>query len=204
MPLAGKPMLIWSLGVFASIREIDEIVVVVPSRYVSRTRKLAGAESSGGTIKVVAGGGLRQDSVMNGLRSLTEPSGIVLVHDAARPLITVRFVRALLRSARLHSALLPAVPVTDTVKKEGPGGIVAATIAREGLWVAQTPQVFHYDLLLKAHLQARKERFRGTDDASLVERLGVNVHLVPGDPRNRKVTIPADLKEAEMLIRRVK
>ncbi|MDH4069375.1 MAG: 2-C-methyl-D-erythritol 4-phosphate cytidylyltransferase [Ignavibacteria bacterium] len=200
-PLAGKPILLWSLEVFASLGGINEIVVVAPARYLARVRKLAAVNMSKATIRVVAGGRLRQDSVLKGLLALERPPRVVLVHDAARPLITARFVRSLLRLARSRSALIPALPIAETVKQEGRRGVVAGTVPRKGLWVAQTPQVFHYDLLYNAHMRAKTDRFRGTDDASLVERLGVRVHLAPGDPVNLKVTVPSDLKTAEWRIR---
>jgi 2-C-methyl-D-erythritol 4-phosphate cytidylyltransferase len=134
--------------------------------------------------------------VRNGLAVLHRCE-YVLVHDAARPLVTPALIEASLHAAREYGAALCAIPVTDTVKLAEKDGAVAATLDRDGLWLAQTPQAFRLELLLRAHAATEED---ATDDAGLVEDLGVPVHIVSGAHRNIKVTTPADLVIAEALL----
>ena len=148
-------------------------------------------------VAVVPGGERRQDSVLQGLKQAPEGfDGVVLVHDAARPLVDVALVEAVAREAAGAGAALPVLPVVDTVKRVR-DGLVVETLDREELGAAQTPQGFRFALLVEAYEAARRDRVTLTDEAMAVERLGAPVRAVPGSPRNRKITTPEDLAWAE-------
>jgi 2-C-methyl-D-erythritol 4-phosphate cytidylyltransferase len=193
-PLAGRPVVAHSIAAFVAHEAIDEVVVVVSESNEDAVEALL--EEEGLDARVVLGGERRRDSVRHGLGALHRCE-YVLVHDAARPLVTPALIDAALHAAREFGAALCAVPVTDTVKLGDERHEVQATLDREGLWLAQTPQAFRLELLLRAHAAHEDD---ATDDASLVEELGVPVHLVPGASRNIKVTTPADLVIAEALL----
>jgi 2-C-methyl-D-erythritol 4-phosphate cytidylyltransferase len=148
-------------------------------------------------VEVVVGGDTRQASVAAALEVVTAEH--VLVHDAARPLVTVDLVEAVLGALASAKAAICGVPVSDTLKIVEEDRVVA-TLERKGVWRVQTPQAFDTDLLRRAHASAAQEGFSGTDDAALVERLGEPVVVVPGDERNIKVTTQADLATAEALL----
>jgi 2-C-methyl-D-erythritol 4-phosphate cytidylyltransferase len=140
--------------------------------------------------------------VHSGLESFPEPPGIVLVHDAVRPFVTARTVRKVIVSARKYRAAIVGVRVTETIKEEAKDGFFLRTVPRERLWVAQTPQGFRFDLLLAAHRAAARGRYIGTDDASLVERIGTRVRIVEGEGGNLKITTLQDLEIAELRVKR--
>ena len=152
-------------------------------------------------LKVVRGGRMRQQSVWNGLQAIKSDCSWVVVHDGVRPLITPQWIEDGLREARQTGAAIVAVPARDTVKRLAPEGNVQ-TLPREEIWLAQTPQIFRIFPALQAHQKAYQEKFTGTDDASLVERLGQAVRLIPGDYGNIKITTPEDLTIAETLIKK--
>ncbi len=191
-------MLLRTLEALGSSPGIGMVVVVAPRRFLARVRKLVAGASLRIPCAVVSGGRKRQTSVLNGLRAFSPAPEVVLIHDAARPLVSRRIIDTALRLSERHPAVIAALPVTDTLKKEGPPGILMETINRSGLWMAQTPQVFSYELLLRAHMFAMKEGHSATDDASLVERIGIGVKAFPGSPRNIKITTRTDLSIAEM------
>lgn len=191
--LAGIPLHWHCLYRLAGSGAVGAIVLVVPpgSGEVELPPGLALP------LRVAEGGARRQDSVENGLRAL--PPGVewVVVHDAARPLLPPGLVEACLAGAVETGASLAALPVSDTLKQAVPEGFTAGTVPRGGLWLAQTPQVARRELLEKALRAAREEGREGTDEAALLEAIGVKVRLVPGDPVNLKVTRPGDLALAE-------
>lgn len=194
--LRGRPVLEWALEAFQNHEEIDEIVLALPDeqegdRYRARFAKIAG---------VVRGGEKRQDSVRRGFRVLdAAKTGIVLVHDGARPLVDPGLISRVIAAARASGAAVPAVPLEDTIK-EVREGRVAGTVDRSSLVRAQTPQGFLSSLLHQALEAAGRDGFTGTDEAVLMERLGIPVRWVEGDPRNIKITTPLDLKIAEALL----
>jgi len=191
--LGGRPVLEWSLAAFQSHPRVGEIVLVLPDEALGP--RFAGAFSK--IMAVVRGGARRQDSVYAGFSRLDRNrAGIVLVHDGARPLVTDALIRRVIREASAHGAAVPALPVEDTVK-EGANGRVVRTVDRSGLFRVQTPQGFAYEILEEAFRRAREDGWSGTDDASLVERMGRPVVLAAGDPRNIKITTLLDLKWAE-------
>jgi 2-C-methyl-D-erythritol 4-phosphate cytidylyltransferase len=187
--VAGRPMLEWSLDALRAVEEIDEIVVALPD----------GVPAPAGTVGVT-GGAERSHSVLAALRaSRGDP---VLVHDAARPLVTAAVLRATLAALREHGcdAAIAAAPVHDTVKRAA-GGVVSGTLDRSELWAVQTPQVFRRAALERA-LAAGSELLAGaTDDAALVEAQGGVVRVVPAPPENFKITTAHDLRVADLLLR---
>lgn len=202
--LGGVPVLQRTIAAFHSLREITEIVLVVPAAYIKRTHALVRRANFTKVHGIVKGGAERQDSVRNGLMACTLNTGLVLVHDAVRPLVSSAVIRSVISAAKIHGAAVTAVRVKDTIKLEEPetGGFFERTLPREALWGVQTPQGFRFDLLWAAHEDALAAGFRGTDEASLVERMGVRVKIVEGEDRNIKITTPTDRKVAELLLKR--
>jgi 2-C-methyl-D-erythritol 4-phosphate cytidylyltransferase len=195
-PLGARPLVAHSVEAFACHPAIDELVVVASESNQEGLRKIVDS-TAGVRASVVVGGRRRRDSVLHGLRALTAACEYVIVHDAARPLVDSAIIEAALSGAREVGAALCAVPVSDTVKRADPSGKVSSTVTREGLWLAQTPQAFRKDLLLRAHDTIGIDV---TDDAALIELLGEPVKLVMGSTRNIKVTLPEDLALARALL----
>jgi len=202
-PLAGAPLLSWSLRAFASCPDVDATVVVVPPEHLQRARDLCRAERSSRPPLVIPGGEHRMQSVEAGLEALVEqPPALVCVHDGARPLVDPGTIERSIEAARAHGAAVAAVPAVDTIKQADADGCISATPPRRELYHAQTPQTFVFDLLLTAYRRAEREGWQATDDASLVERIGQSVYVSEGHPDNLKVTTPDDLARAEWILRR--
>ena len=193
-PLGGIPLIWHSLYRLAQSGAVGSIVLVVPPGSLGA---LVLPKDTGLPVQATEGGARRQDSVEKGLLALPPEAEWVVVHDGARPLLPPALVRACLEGALETGASLAALPVSDTVKRGGAGGFAEGTVSRDGLWLAQTPQVARRELLAKALRAAREEGREGTDEAALLEAIGVRVRLVPGDPINLKVTRPQDLALAE-------
>ncbi len=194
--LRGVPMFIHALRALTAAPAISAVVVVVPPG--KRSNGMSLVEGHGPwrcPVSVVEGGARRQDSVRAGLQCAGD-SDLVAIHDAARPFVSADVVELAVAEAGRHDAAIVAVPVADTVKQVHEEGWIEATLPRERLWLAQTPQVFRTELLRKAHAAAA-ETSVATDDAVLVERLGTRVRLVLGNPENRKITTPEDQRWAE-------
>jgi len=193
--LAGQALVLRSARVFDEAPSVSGIVAVVPGAEVGAARSLLAPVRK--LVAVVPGGERRQDSVLEGLRQAPDGfDGVVLVHDAARPLVEVSLVEAVARAAAEAGAALPVLPLADTVKRVR-DGLVVATLDREELGAAQTPQGFRLALLVEAYEAAFRDRVTVTDEAMAVERLGAPVRAIPGSPRNRKITTPEDLAWAE-------
>ncbi len=193
--LGGETVLRRAARALAACAAVDDLVAVVPPGEEGR----GGAELAGlgKPSRAVAGGAARADSVRNGLAAAAE-SAIVLVHDAARPFATADLAERVAEAAARDGAALAALPVTDTVKRAATADDrrVAETLDRRTLWLAQTPQGFRRELLLRAYDAAGAAASEATDECSLIERLGAAVTLVPGDPGNFKITGPADVERA--------
>ncbi len=201
--LAGKPILAHTLRVFEDAPFVDDVYVVVPEAEIPYCREhVVECYGFAKVRRVVAGGAERQHSVMNGLKAVSDAGDddVVLIHDGVRPFVTPQILKHAVDTARERDGALVAVPVKDTVKVVADGK-VTATPMRETLWLAQTPQAFRYSVIMAAHEIAEAERYLGTDDASLVEWLGKEVHIVIGDYRNIKITTPEDLVLAEALFK---
>jgi 2-C-methyl-D-erythritol 4-phosphate cytidylyltransferase len=192
--LGRAPILVATLRALARARPLAGIVVAVPAAHVAATRRLLARARVPKILDVVAGGADRQESVWRGLQRVPQDARFVVVHDAVRPFVTAELVERV-RAAAAGGAATCGMPVRETVKRVTDGA-VAATVERQGLWLTQTPQAFARDLLWEAHDKARRDGFAGTDDAVLVERLGMPVAMVPGLAQNLKITTPEDLRTA--------
>ena len=193
--LGGKPVLARVIDTFQKCNSIDQVVVVVAEENLEKCQRLVAEQGWSKVTGVCPGGERRQDSVAAGLTQLNQCEWAV-IHDGARPLVTVDLIDRGLMEARETGAAVAAVPVTDTIKLAGDNMIVMGTPPRRNLWAVQTPQVFRFDIIAKAYQQAETEV---TDDAALVERLGYKVKLYMGAYDNIKVTTPDDLVLAEVL-----
>ncbi|MDZ7641894.1 MAG: 2-C-methyl-D-erythritol 4-phosphate cytidylyltransferase [Desulfurivibrio sp.] len=202
LELAGVPLLIHSLRAFAAVAEIGTLVVSTRADYLAHTRELAARHGFAGLL-VVVGGESRQQSVANGLAAITAAGRgcrLVAVHDGARPLVAPELIRHCLEAAGRHGAAIAATRVQDTLKRSSNPPLIGATVDRTGLWQAQTPQVVEFNLLRRALDEAQAAGFTGTDEASLLERLGLPVALVEAGADNLKITRPHDLPLAEALM----
>lgn len=192
-----RPLLAYAVDAFQSCAAVGRFVLVVNDRARAQARALVQDEGFDKVCAVVPGGPRRQDSVRAGLEALGLCPWVV-VHDGARPLVTAELIERGLEAARETGASCCALPVPDTVKEGDTDGRIVGTLDRSRLWLAQTPQVFRYDLLVEAHRRADGD---ATDDAALVEALGVSVRLYPGSQRNVKVTTAEDLELVQALLR---
>ena len=200
LTIGGVPIVALTARRFARHSAVGEIVVAAPPALVARTRAVLARHVPRARLVVVPGGAQRQDSVQEGLRAVSSRAQIVLVHDAVRPFITRLVIDAVIAAAREGGAAICALPVAETIKRVREG-VVEHTVDRSGLWAVQTPQGFRAALLREAHDKARRDAFLGTDEASLVERLGHPVRVVHGDESNVKITTPADLRRARRATR---
>lgn len=201
--LDGLPIFIHTLKLFQSSPHIDEIVLVAPSRDVSHLQEMIGEKYRLPKVsRVLAGGEERQDSVRNGLQTVGVEHDIVVIHDAVRPFITVELIQRAVEGAATWRAVALGVPARDTVKRVGRDELVGETLNRDEIWLAQTPQAFERQVIKQAYEKAYADRFIGTDDASLVERIGVNVKMILGSPDNIKITTQDDLLIGEALLER--
>lgn len=193
-------MLYYSLAAVARVAGITEIIVTVPAGMEQAARACAvSADAAHLPIKITPGGAERQDSVRIALALVSAESDLVIVHDAARPLAPADLFAACLAAAERAGGAIAAIPVADTLKRVAQGAITA-TIARAGLWQAQTPQAFRRAILLAAHARAASEKIVATDDADLAERVGATVEVVESAAPNLKITTPADLAMAESIL----
>jgi len=199
LTLAGAPILLVTARHFARHQRVAHIVVPAPASHLEQTRRLL-ARLRGARVAVVVGGASRQESVGNALAEVPAGIDLVLVHDAVRPFITTGLIDAVLGAAAATGAAICALPIAETVKRVS-GGVVTATLDRSELVAVQTPQAFRTDLLREAHEKARRDGITGTDDATLVERLGHIVRVVAGLAENVKITTPADLRRARARVR---
>jgi 2-C-methyl-D-erythritol 4-phosphate cytidylyltransferase len=196
--LAGRPLLSFSLDALLALDEIERVVVALPAGLSELPPEL-GAPAS---VLAVAGGASRSESVRNALAA-APASELVLVHDAARPLLTPAIAHAVLEAITSDPAAegaVAAAPVSDTIKRAGEDHAVSETLDRSELWSIQTPQVFRRDALAAALAASAQELAAATDDASLIERRGGRVLVVPTTAENIKVTTPVDLQVAELLL----
>lgn len=196
------PVLIHTLQVFQKSKIINDIVLVLPPDDLASVRqKLIDKYELTKVTSIIAGGKERQDSVRNGLAAIDGKCDFVLIHDAVRPLITEKMIRQVAAAAKATGAASLGVKAKDTIKETGKDDIVSVTIPRHNLWLTQTPQAFKFEILKKAYKKAYDEKFYGTDDASLIERIGVKVKMIAGSYDNIKITTPEDLVMAGALLK---
>lgn len=202
LTLGGKPILAQTLAVFEHLPEITEITVVAQPAALDYCRnQIIAPFGFKKVLRLVPGGKERQDSVYNALKVLHRHNDwdLIVVHDGVRPFVTPEEVRLVLRAAAECGAAILALPAQDTVKKVNRDGQIRNTLNRQDIWLAQTPQAFHAATIWRAFLDAYSREFYGTDEASLVEALGLPVKVVPGSPFNIKVTTPEDLIMGEAI-----
>lgn len=199
-PVAGRPMLAWSLDAFDRCEAVREIVIVAGEHTIDPIRNLVDTASWRRVTAIVPGGADRSASVAAGIAALAPDTNLVAIHDAARPLVTVPDIEAAIAAAEASGAAIVATPVTDTIKRCSPELTIERTVDRTTLWAAQTPQAFRLDLLRRAFASAAGTG--ATDEAMLFEALGLPVRIVPGRRDNMKVTVPEDLPMADFLMRR--
>lgn len=201
LSLCGKTVLEHAINSMSNVECVEGIILVVKPGEEEYFRQWSQRLFGNFIKKVVPGGGERQESVYKGICSLPPDTGIVLIHDGARPLVEPVLIEKVVLTARKTGAATLGVPVKDTVKMTGDDKIVLKTIPREHLWLVQTPQAFQYQIISEAYNKALTSHFTGTDDASLVEMSGYPVSMVLGSYSNIKITTPEDLIMAEALMR---
>jgi len=198
--LDGKPILSWTLLPFQECSRVDRIICVVPARQIRFCwEEVVRPYGLAKVRRVVKGGICRQESVRKGLEAMDWECDIVIIHDGVRPFVSVEMLERSVDAASKHGAAVFAVPVVDTVNavKEG---MVIHTLPREEIWQVQTPQAFTYDIIMEAYERAMNDGYTGTDDASLVERLGHPVMILKGSTRNIKITTQEDLELARAIL----
>lgn len=202
LTLGGRPILATTLAIFEKMPEITEITVVAqPAALDFCQNRVIAPFGFKKVLRLVPGGKERQDSVYNALKVLHRQNDwdLILVHDGVRPFVTPDEVRRVIRAAGKHGAAILALPAQDTVKKVNQEGRIQKTLKRQDIWLAQTPQAFRAAIIWRAFVEAYAREFYGTDEASLVEALGVPVMVEAGSPLNIKVTTPEDLVMAEAI-----
>ena len=197
VPLGSKPLLAWSVDTCHGCSSITQIVLVLSDRDLIRGRELK-EERHWSKVTICRGGARRQDSVKEGLKRIMN-CGLVMIHDGARPFLTLDLIENGLQVATETGAAVAAVPVKDTIKLVADNRLIGETLQRDKLWAAQTPQIFGFDIITRAYENLPVE---ATDDGAAVERLGYGVRLYMGDYSNIKVTTPEDLSLARIIARR--
>ena len=201
LSIAGSPILVHTLRRFAPIEAIRRMVVVVAAEREALCQEVLHTHGPWlQPITVVHGGAERQDSVRNGLAALETQCEVVVIHDAARPFISVEAIQRSIDAAAETGSAVVATPVRDTIKRAAAQHTIRETVSRQDLWLAQTPQTFRVGVIRAAHRWAQQQGITGTDDATLVEQMGRPVRLVPGDALNFKITTPDDLALARAVL----
>ncbi|MCR6543926.1 2-C-methyl-D-erythritol 4-phosphate cytidylyltransferase [Dehalobacterium formicoaceticum] len=203
--LKGKPVLVHTLEIFESCPFVREVILVASSGEEDYCRRLIKEYGFSKIPRIMTGGEDRFHSVLNGLKGISPQSEIVAVHDGARPLLLRSDLEKIIKAVAADDApdgAILAVPVKETIKEVDEEEIVQGTLDRSKLWMAQTPQVFPKEILQFAYRKALEDNFRGTDDASLVERAGMRVKIIPGSYENIKITTPEDIDLAALILER--
>ncbi len=204
LELRGTPILIHTLRAFTGLPAVAAVYIAVRKPEIPRLRALLGEHPTGGVVRIVEGGDTRQSSVAHALTEIEgDDADIVLVHDAVRPLIDSAVITRTIEAVEKHGAAIVALPAIDTIKqveRTADGAIITATIPREYVVQAQTPQGFRLGLLKRAFAEAEADGFLGTDEASVVERAGMKVAVVAGTMENLKITQQGDLDLAEFFL----
>ncbi|MFH1311817.1 MAG: 2-C-methyl-D-erythritol 4-phosphate cytidylyltransferase [Candidatus Eisenbacteria bacterium] len=199
--VGGKPVIAYTLEVFEQSPLVDHVVLVIPRDSIDWVKEEVVETYGFKKVHGLAyGGETRQQSVFNGLKALKDKTRTVVIHDAVRPLVSETLIKRVLDACRKGGAAITGVPPRDTVKKVESGEIVG-TLDRRLLWLAQTPQSFHYDIIMDAHKRAQSDRFEATDDAALVEKYGTKVVMALGSYTNLKITSDEDMPLFEYFLR---
>ena len=201
LEIDDQPILIHTLLKFSKSDKIDKLIIAAASDEISTVKGILAEVEGLKPFQIVEGGSERQYSIANALKFLPDNCDVVLVHDAARPLISVETIEEVIAAARIYGCAIAAVPEKNTIKVIDDDGFVVDTPPRATLVSVQTPQGFKRDIIVKAYEQAERDNFLGTDDSSLVERLGCKVKIVKSDYKNIKITTPEDILIAEAFLR---
>lgn len=200
LDLYGMPVLARSLDLFQRSRLIQKIIITAPLKYLKDYKKLVEKYKISKVEKIIRGALTRQESVYRALRELSDVD-FVAVHDGARPLIKAGLLEKLVKEAKKYKAVIPVVMAKDTVKVLSSDSFIRKTLRRESIFLAQTPQVFEYALIMKAYNRARKYKIKATDDSMLVEKIK-KVKAIEGDYGNIKITFKEDLILAEEILKK--
>lgn len=199
--LKGRTILSYTIETFNNSENIDDIVLVTSSDAIDYVKKEIIEKYGFDKVRtVVEGGAERQDSVYRGLKAVDSDTDVVLIHDGVRPFVADKYIAELESVAMEFGGCVLGAPVKDTIKVCDSEGYITDTPKRETFWLAQTPQCFKYDIIMKAYEKAEKEGYRGTDDSMLAERLGIRIKMVKGDYDNIKITTPEDLYMGEVIL----
>ena len=201
LKIGNKEVIAHTIDKFYNNTNIGEIIIVIREDEKEFFEENIIKKYDYKNIKIVFGGKERQDSVYNGLKEVDKKCEIVLIHDGARPFVTNEIIEKSIECAQKNSCAIVGVPVKDTIKIVSENKNVLDTPNRSTLWSIQTPQVFNYSLIMKAHKKAKDNKYYGTDDSMLMEYMGYNVKVVEGSYNNIKITTPEDLKIAEEILR---
>lgn len=205
IPLGDRPVLAHTLQRFEKHEMIDEIIVVVAKGEVEFCRENISKKYKMSKVhKIIEGGKERYHSVYKGIKAVSKESEVIVIHDGARPFVTDHIIKESILSALSYGCAIVGMPVKDTIKIIDPKGFVKDTPKREYLWLVQTPQTFKKDLIVRAHEKREKENLAVTDDAMLVEALGIKVKMIKGSYENIKITTPEDLEVGEAILQRGK
>lgn len=196
--VAGKPTLLHSLQTFMARPDVVSVVVVLPLEYAADPPPWV-FQCDIDRLMISTGGRSRTESVANGLEDLPDEARVVLIHDAARPLVSDDTIERVVQAVRNGQCAVAALPVVDTLKEVDESGVIVRTVERERLWRAQTPQGFPREVIVRAHREAKQQHVTATDDAGLCERLGIPMVVVRGGERAMKLTEDADFARAEAL-----
>ena len=199
--LEGKEIIAYTIEKFYNNSNIEDIVVVVKEDESDFLKKEILDKYNFKNVKIAYGGKERQDSVYNGLKLLDEKCDVVLIHDGARPFVSDKIIDKSIEEAKEHKAIVVGVPVKDTIKVIDNDKNIVDTPNRSVLWAVQTPQTFDYNILIDAYKDAFKNKFYGTDDAMLVERIGYKVKMLEGSYNNIKITTQEDLNIGSQILR---
>ena len=199
--LEGKEIIAYTIEKFYNNSNIEDIVVVVKEDESEFFKKEILDKYNFKNVKIAYGGNERQDSVYNGLKLLDEKCDVVLIHDGARPFVSDKIIDKSIEEAKEHKAIVVGVPVKDTIKVIDNDKNIVDTPNRSVLWAVQTPQTFDYNILIDAYKDAFKNKFYGTDDAMLVERIGYKVKMLEGSYNNIKITTQEDLNIGSQILR---
>jgi len=202
LTIAGKTILEHTLLQFSQVKAIKELIVSTSEFYKGQTQEIVASVFSDIKLKVVEGGSERQDSVFKAIQLVSDSSDLIAVHDAVRPFVSRQLILECIRAAskREFDGAILAAPAKDTIKEVEDAGYVVSTPERERMWQAQTPQIFKREVLLKAYNNARKSKYMGTDDSSLVEIIGGRISVIKSTTDNFKITYPLDFELAKLIL----
>ncbi len=203
--LDNKPIIVHTLQIFEECRPVDGVYLVVNQKDLPVIQEeILETYRFNKVMKLVIGGRLRQDSVRNGLEAIESPCDIVIIHDGARPFVSPAFIEKGIFLMEMFDAIIPALPVKDTIKVISKEGFVQKTLERDSLWHVQTPQTFKHDLIVRAYREGMAKKLCGYDDATFLEFIGKKVKVIEGSPYNIKITTPEDLIIAKGILSQLK